>query len=517
MRGGRDRLTVDDRGSVVLRGQSSVVRLFSLTGQSGLTEPGARRPTPENAARRAGDRAGPGPARPEAGPPLGTRGASSSITGDAGMGKSRLVADLESEARGLGLRLDLDRERLVRSRRAVPLRAGSSPRPSPTSTGSTRAATPASCCSRRAPTRRRCVATAARSRRSPGTRRSRAGRRRPSTSPTTRPRPRRSCARSRPRTSSACSTRTVRGSSSSTTSTGSIHRAPGWSSCSSTTAAVRPLVDPCHDASGHHPELGGARVTSSGSTWTAWRQPRPRSSRRSSPSRPRRGRRPADPRADPGQPAVHRRDRPSLDRGRDASSCATGGWCSSNRAPPRLPLTLRAVLGARLDGLDEPARDVLSVASVVGIGFGLAELEDLLGRADRTRDARPARRRRAHRPVRSERDVAVQPPARPRGRVCRDAGIAPAAPPRPAGRPARGRSHAGPDRDARRPPRGGRGCGRRPSRSSSRPPTAALAVGAPNEAAGLLAERRRAGHRSPDDIARVPRRRGASALEAARG
>jgi predicted ATPase len=46
---------------------------------------------------------------------------------------------------------------------------------------------------------------------------------------------------------------------------------------------------------------------------------------------------------------------------------------------PRLPLTLRAVLGARLDGLDEAAREVLSVASVVGIGFRLDELEDLLG------------------------------------------------------------------------------------------------------------------------------------------
>ncbi|MEO8438364.1 MAG: hypothetical protein ABI562_07870, partial [Chloroflexota bacterium] len=47
---------------------------------------------------------------------------------------------------------------------------------------------------------------------------------------------------------------------------------------------------------------------------------------------------------------------------------------------PRLPLTLRAVLGARIDGLDEPARDVLGVASVVGIGFQQAELEDLLER-----------------------------------------------------------------------------------------------------------------------------------------
>jgi predicted ATPase len=47
---------------------------------------------------------------------------------------------------------------------------------------------------------------------------------------------------------------------------------------------------------------------------------------------------------------------------------------------PRLPLTLRAVLGARIDGLDEAARDVLGVASVVGIGFRDAELADLLER-----------------------------------------------------------------------------------------------------------------------------------------
>jgi predicted ATPase len=60
---------------------------------------------------------------------------------------------------------------------------------------------------------------------------------------------------------------------------------------------------------------------------------------------------------------------------------------------PRLPLTLRAVLGARLDGLDAPTRDVLSVASVIGIRFGLTELEDLLdepiptGALDRLVDA----------------------------------------------------------------------------------------------------------------------------------
>ena len=60
---------------------------------------------------------------------------------------------------------------------------------------------------------------------------------------------------------------------------------------------------------------------------------------------------------------------------------------------PQLPLTLRAVLGARIDGLDATARDVLGVASVIGIGFRDAELEDLLERPIPPRDARPARGR----------------------------------------------------------------------------------------------------------------------------
>ncbi|MFL5710626.1 MAG: adenylate/guanylate cyclase domain-containing protein, partial [Chloroflexota bacterium] len=41
VRGGRDRLEVDDRGSVVLRGQSSVVHLYALTGELGLAWPHA--------------------------------------------------------------------------------------------------------------------------------------------------------------------------------------------------------------------------------------------------------------------------------------------------------------------------------------------------------------------------------------------------------------------------------------------------------------------------------------------
>jgi class 3 adenylate cyclase len=48
-------------------------------------------------------------------------------------------------------------------------------------------------------------------------------------------------------------------------------------------------------------------------------------------------------------------------------------------AVTRVPLTLRAVLGARIDALPADARDALGVASVVGMRFDQARIEGLLG------------------------------------------------------------------------------------------------------------------------------------------
>ena len=54
---------------------------------------------------------------------------------------------------------------------------------------------------------------------------------------------------------------------------------------------------------------------------------------------------------------------------------------------PRLPVTLRAVLGARIDALDPVARDILGVASVIGIRFDVESVGDLLGGRRPTPDA----------------------------------------------------------------------------------------------------------------------------------
>ena len=46
----------------------------------------------------------------------------------------------------------------------------------------------------------------------------------------------------------------------------------------------------------------------------------------------------------------------------------------------RVPITLRAVLGARIDGLPAAAREALGVASIIGITFRPSVVEELLGR-----------------------------------------------------------------------------------------------------------------------------------------
>ena len=52
----------------------------------------------------------------------------------------------------------------------------------------------------------------------------------------------------------------------------------------------------------------------------------------------------------------------------------------SGHGGSRLPITLRAVLGARIDGLPSDAREILGVASVIGITFRPADVEELLER-----------------------------------------------------------------------------------------------------------------------------------------
>lgn len=101
VRGARDRLVVDDRGSVVLRGQSSVVRLFALAGEHGLDSSRRRvsaadGPLVGRAAELAVIR------RTMRRTRRSGRGAVVLVSGDAGMGKSRLVAEIEPEVRRLG-------------------------------------------------------------------------------------------------------------------------------------------------------------------------------------------------------------------------------------------------------------------------------------------------------------------------------------------------------------------------------------------------------------------------------
>ena len=492
VRGGRDRLTVDDRGSVVLRGQSSVVRLFSLTGQSGLTGLGAHRATPENPlvgrvpemgrvrrtlkrARRSG------------------RGAVVLITGDAGMGKSRIVADLEGEARGLGYAWTWTES--VSYGRGEPYRfarlfaqaiadeheidSGSYTRQLLFTPGTDEA------------TLRRyggAIAAVARDAAFSGW----------EAEQVDVPDDPSEIAAVLGEVAAAYIERVLDTDGPRVVVLDDLH----WLDTSSggmvellvATAAVRPLVILATTRPGIIPDwaslehvervdLGGLAPAETAQLATIV----------------------ARAALDAGDARrIHERTqgnplfigetvRASIEDG--TLELRDGRMVLVEPGAPRLPLTLRAVLGARLDGLDEPARDVLSVASVVGIGFRPGRAGGSPRGADRARDPRPARRRRPHRPRDREREVAVQPPAGPRDGVRRDAGIAPAAPPRPAGRPTGSGSHAGAGRDPGHPPcRVGRcgGCHPAPRRGRHRRPR----DGGAERGGRLLAERRRSGHRT---------------------
>ena len=55
-----------------------------------------------------------------------------------------------------------------------------------------------------------------------------------------------------------------------------------------------------------------------------------------------------------------------------------GRVAMTESGPPRVPVTLRAVLGARIDALEPSGREALGVASIIGITFGQDLLEQLL-------------------------------------------------------------------------------------------------------------------------------------------
>jgi class 3 adenylate cyclase len=390
VRGGRDRLTVDDRGSVVLRGQSSVIRLFSLTGQSGLTGLGAHRATPENPlvgrvsemdrvrrtlkqARRSG------------------HGAVVLITGDAGMGKSRIVADLESEARGLGYAWTWTES--VSYGRGEPYRfarlfaqaiadehevdSGSYTRQLLFTPGTDEA------------TLRRyggAIAAVARDAAFSGW----------EAEQVDVPDDPSEIAAVLGEVAAAYIGRVLDTDGPRVVVLDDLH----WLDTSSggmvellvNTAAVRPLVIlattrpgiiPDWASLGHveRVDLGGLAPAETAQLATiVARAALDAADARRIHERTQ------------GNPLfIGETVRASIEDG--TLELRDGRMVLVEPGAPRLPLTLRAVLGARLDSLDEPARDVLSVASVVGIGFRQGELEDLLrvpiarGTLDRLVDA----------------------------------------------------------------------------------------------------------------------------------
>ena len=59
--------------------------------------------------------------------------------------------------------------------------------------------------------------------------------------------------------------------------------------------------------------------------------------------------------------------------------------------PPRVPVTLRAVLGARIDALEPAGREALGVASIIGITFRTSAARTVARRHAAAANARPSR------------------------------------------------------------------------------------------------------------------------------
>jgi class 3 adenylate cyclase len=376
VRGARDRLSVEDRGSVVLRGQSLVVRLFSLSGQSGLTDPASRRPTRDmplvgratevTHVRRALKRAR-----------RSGRGAVVLVTGDAGMGKSRLVADVESEARALGFAWTWTES--VSYGRGEPYRfgrqfaqvladehgidSGSYARKLLFTPGTDEAA------------QRRyggAIAAIARDAAFSGW----------EAEAVNVPDDPVETATILSEVAAAYVQRMLETDGPRVVVLDDLH----WLDTSSTamvellvmTAAAQPLVILATTRPGVIPSWAALdhveRIELDGLAPAETAQLATMVARAA---------------LDAGDARrIHERTqgnplfigetvRASIEDG--SLELRDGRMVLVEPSAPRLPLTLRAVLGARLDGLDERPRDVLSVASVIGIGFGQAELEDLLG------------------------------------------------------------------------------------------------------------------------------------------
>jgi adenylate cyclase len=377
VRGGRDRLAVEHRGSVILRGQSSVIGLYALSGELGLTLPGSHLPgsgTPlvgrarETAhirrilrrARRAGV------------------GAVVLLTGDAGVGKSRLIAELETEARGLGFRWTWTES--VSYGRGVPYRFG---REFAQAIADEHGVDSGTFVRRLLfepgideTTIRRyggAIAAIARDARFSGWE---------DETPDVPDDPAETAA-TLAEVATAYVDRLIAADGPRIVVLDDVHwldtSSAGMAELMVRTAAFRPLVVLATMRPGQAPSWSALRhvermdleglapaETAQLATIVAGAALDADDARR------------IHERTEGNPLFIGETVRASIEDG--TLELRDGRMTLVEPDAPRLPLTLRAVLGARIDGLDEPERGVLGVASVVGMGFREADLADLLGR-----------------------------------------------------------------------------------------------------------------------------------------